>query len=237
MAFSKGTLNRNVTIKGGVVMRSKTGNVRRATQDLDIDFIRYSLADDAIDIFIDKLNCIEGIRFSRIGRIEELKQQDYRGKRVNITIEDMEGNKVRSKIDLGVHNRLELEQEEYCFDIAYDDEGASLLINSNEQMFSEKLRSLLRFGTFSTRFKDVYDMYYLKDHVQMERLYNALDTYIFSDAKMRETQGKDIVRRLDITFRDKEYIRALEQSDKRWIDKDVKTVITELMKFVKKIER
>jgi predicted nucleotidyltransferase component of viral defense system len=123
------------------------------------------------------------------------------------------------------------------FDIAYDDEGASLLINSNEQMFSEKLRSLLRFGTFSTRFKDVYDMYYLKDHVQMERLYNALDTYIFSDAKMRETQGKDIVRRLDITFRDKEYIRALEQSDKRWIDKDVKTVITELMKFVKKIER
>lgn len=218
-------------------MRSKTGNVRRATQDLDIDFIRYSLADDAIDIFIDKLNCIEGIRFSRIGRIEELKQQDYRGKRVNITIEDMEGNKVRSKIDLGVHNRLELEQEEYCFDIAYDDEGASLLINSNEQMFSEKLRSLLRFGTFSTRFKDVYDMYYLKDHVQMERLYNALDTYIFSDAKMRETQGKDIVRRLDITFRDKEYIRALEQSDKRWIDKDVKTVITELMKFVKKIER
>ena len=132
MALSKGTLNRNVTIKGGVVMRSKTGNVRRATQDLDIDFIRYSLADDAIDIFIDKLNCIEGIRFSRIGRIEELKQQDYRGKRVNITIEDMEGNKVRSKIDLGVHNRLELEQEEYCFDIAYDDEGASLLINSNE---------------------------------------------------------------------------------------------------------
>ena len=41
MALSKGTLNRNVTIKGGVVMRSKTGNVRRATQDLDIDFIRY----------------------------------------------------------------------------------------------------------------------------------------------------------------------------------------------------
>ena len=42
-AIASGTLNRNVTIKGGVVMRSKTGNVRRATQDLDMDFIRYSL--------------------------------------------------------------------------------------------------------------------------------------------------------------------------------------------------
>lgn len=36
------SLSRNVTIKGGVVMRSITGNVRRATQDMDIDFIKYS---------------------------------------------------------------------------------------------------------------------------------------------------------------------------------------------------
>ncbi len=55
---------------------------------------------------------------------------------------------------------MEIEQEEYCFDIGFDDEGASLLINTREQMFAEKLRSLLKFGTFSTRYKDVYDMYY-----------------------------------------------------------------------------
>jgi hypothetical protein len=54
--------------------------------------------------------------------------------------------------------RKQIEQEEYCFDIACDDEGASLLINSNEQMLSEKLRSLLKFGTFSTRFKDIYEL-------------------------------------------------------------------------------
>ena len=98
-ALSIGPLSRNVTIKGGVVMRSKTNNVRRATQDLDIDFIKYSLTD--VDAFIDKLNCLDGIKISRLG-----------------------------KIDLGVHNRFELEQEEYCFDIAYDDEGASLLIDN-----------------------------------------------------------------------------------------------------------
>ena len=43
--------------------------------------------------------------------------------------------------------RKQIEKEEYCFDIAYDDEGAS-----------EKLRSLLNFGTFSTRFKDIYEL-------------------------------------------------------------------------------
>ena len=42
-AISQSSLSQNVTIKGGVVMRNLTENVRRATQDLDIDFIKYPL--------------------------------------------------------------------------------------------------------------------------------------------------------------------------------------------------
>ena len=38
-AIADGPLNRNVTIKGGVVMRSITQNNRRATRDIDLDFI------------------------------------------------------------------------------------------------------------------------------------------------------------------------------------------------------
>lgn len=64
-AISKSSLSRNVTIKGGVVMRSITNDIRRATQDLDIDFIRYSLEDKSIDFFIEKLNCIREIRIKR----------------------------------------------------------------------------------------------------------------------------------------------------------------------------
>lgn len=78
-AIATSSLCRNVTIKGGVVMRSKTKNVRRATQDIDLDFIRYSLSDEAIDQFIKSINCLEGLTISRVGRIKELKQQDYRG--------------------------------------------------------------------------------------------------------------------------------------------------------------
>ena len=142
-ALSFSPLSRNITIKGGVVMRSITNEVRRATQDLDIDFIRYSLADESIDRFIEKLNTIDGITITRVGEITELSQQDYNGKRVFILIKDDYDNTIESKIDLGVHKHLDIEQEEYCFDIAFDNDGASLLINSREQMFSEKLRSLL----------------------------------------------------------------------------------------------
>ncbi len=234
-AIATSSLSRNVTIKGGVVMRSKTNNVRRATQDLDIDFIRYSLADESIDVFIQKLNCLQGIRIKRTGQIEELRQQDCSGKRVFVVIEDGEGNRIRSKIDFGVHNRLELKQEEYCFDIAYDDEGASLLINSDEQMFAEKLRSLLKFGPLSTRFKDVYDMYYLKDTVDKKKLLAALDTYIFSDNSMREKDGMDMSKRLRFTFNDKIYLKSLDTSDKRWVDDDIHEIANGLIGFVSKL--
>ena len=116
-AISDGRLSKNVTIKGGVVMRSKTNSIRRATQDIDIDFIRYSLDDGSIDRFIKTLNCIQGIAISRTGKIEELKQQDYKGKRVFVEISDAFGNKIPSKIDLGVHTKLDIKQEEFCFDM------------------------------------------------------------------------------------------------------------------------
>jgi hypothetical protein len=138
-AISESTLSRNVTIKGGVVMRSISKDARRATQDMDIDFIRYSLGDDSIRQFIRRLDCLEGIHIQQIGEITELKQQDYHGKRVYVIISDDTGDSIESKIDLGVHKNLNIEQEEYCFDIACYDGSATLLINSKEQMITEIL--------------------------------------------------------------------------------------------------
>lgn len=46
----------NITIKGGVVMHNISKNKRRATRDLDLDFIKYSLADEMVINFIDELN-------------------------------------------------------------------------------------------------------------------------------------------------------------------------------------
>lgn len=233
--ISKSTLSRNVTIKGGVVMRSLTGNVRRATQDMDIDFIRYSLSDDAIDNFIDKINCIDGISIKRNGKIAELSQQDYHGKRVFIVITDDNGNSIESKIDLGVHNRLEISQEEYCFDIAFDDEGASLLINSREQMVAEKLRSLLKFGRFSTRFKDIFDIYYHCDKINAEIFHICMDSFVFNDPDMRENNMNDVHKRISGIFKDKTYKSTVDKSDKRWLDDDIDVIFNKILEFIKSL--
>lgn len=233
-AISIGSLRQNITVKGGVIMRSKTGNIRRATQDLDMDFLRHPLTDVAIDEFVKKMNALDSIRIERIGTIEELKQQEYKGKRVHIKISDSSGYEIESKIDLGVHSKLDITQEEYCFDIALDDEGATLLINSNEQMFVEKLRSLLKFGAQSTRYKDIFDIYYLGQHVDRKKLLVYLDSYIFSDTQMKENNMTDTLKRVQHVFSDKLYMKRLSASKKNWMDENIETVTKGIIAFLKK---
>ena len=232
-ALSKGTMINNVTIKGGVVMRSKTKNVRRATQDIDIDFIKYSLSDDAIKQFVKGLNTIEGINIKEVGHIEELKQKDYNGKRVFVQITDQYGNSLKSKIDLGVHNRFNIEQEQYCFDIAWDEVGASLLINSNEQMLVEKLISLLRLGPISTRYKDVYDIYYITKHVNKNVVRMLLEEYVFKNNDLMENNITDIFLRIQSTFNDFGYNIRFETSDRKWIDEDNDRIRDVILDFLR----
>ena len=204
-AIARSNLGRNVTIKGGVVMRSITGNVRRATEDLDLDFIRYSLEDESIRYFISKLNCLEGIRIEIKGnKIEQLSQQEYSGKRVYIIIKD--------------------------------DEGASLLINSCEQIFAEKLRSLLRFGPLSTRYKDIFDFCYLKDHVDMSRLADCIRAYIIDEPLMREKDMNGVRKRVALTFSNRQFRRNVEHSgDRNWLQIDVGVAFKMIQDFLETV--
>ena len=163
-------LSRSVTIKGGVVMRNISHNDRRATQDADLDFIKYSISDDSIAKFLRKIELAVGINIAIKHPIITLKHKDYQGKRVFITITDGYGNTLESKLDIGVHKDMDIKQEEYCFDICFQEDGASLLMNSKEQILTEKLKSFLRFGTRSTRYKDIFDIYFLSDNINIERL-------------------------------------------------------------------
>lgn len=192
LLLSKSRFNRNVTIKGGVVIRSISNNTRRATIDLDFDLIKYPLTEKGVRALISGLNGIEGIKITIIGNIEELKQQNYKGKRVLVDVEDAFNNHLSSKIDIGVHKYMSIEQDDYCFDISFSDDGAALLINSKEQMLTEKLKSLLRFGSLSTRFKDIFDIYYLIDLVDKNKTIECFDLLFFKDQKMRENNIIDI---------------------------------------------
>lgn len=121
-------------------------------------------------------------------------------------------------MDLGVHKNIQIEQDEYCFDVCHDETGVSLLMNSKEQIYAEKLRALVKFGTFSGRVKDVFDLCYLSDYVDANRLLQCIQTYILDDSGMFENTLDDIRLRVNKIFSDKVFAETVENSGRdNWL--------------------
>ena len=228
----------NITIKGGVVMYNISNNIRRATRDLDIDFIKYSLEDESIRNFIYSLNNDkDNIKIEIVGNIASLHHQDYDGKRVLIKISDKYGNSINTKLDIGVHKLFELEQEEYYFDLSLINKKINLLINSKEQIFVEKLKSLLKLGFVSTRYKDIFDFYYLVNisKLNKKKLLKNIEILIFNDDKMRENNIEDILNRLSKTLKSSRYINHLNDPVVNWLDIPIEDAINSLLKYIEEL--
>lgn len=87
-------------------------------------------------------------------------------------------------------------------------------------MVTEKLRSLLRIGAASTRYKDVFDIYYLLivKGVDSKKLNDALSALVFDDSSMRERDYNDIARRLENVFSNRRFISQLSKTKNDWLE-------------------
>ena len=107
-----------------------------------------------------------------------------------------------------------------------------LLVNNKEQILVEKLKSLLRFGSASTRFKDVFDMYYLSRRVRKTVLRAYLKLYIYDDPKMRENDILGVVGRLRRVFANRRFMKQLADPVYAWIDDPPEDVTARLVNFL-----
>lgn len=235
--ISNSNLNRNVTIKGGVAMMAISKDRRRATQDLDIDFIRYSLNETSIISFVKKLNDND-IKINVTEPIKSLHHQDYDGKRVFIEISDNYGNVFGTKLDIGVHKDMDIKQDELCFELGLEEKTVTLFANSCEQICVEKIKSLLKFGIVSTRYKDVFDIYYLinNDNFNKIRFVNYLDKFIFKDSLVDEKNLFEIKNSLDVILSNNRFKSMLNMAKNNWTELPVDSVITSIIEFLTLLE-
>ncbi len=234
--ISKSTFLNNVTVKGGVVMHNISNDQRRATRDLDLDFIRYSLDDESIRKFINGLNSVkDGITLEIVNnKIEELNQQDYKGKRIVLKLTDRNNRSIETKLDLGVHKNVEVEQVELIFDLKVLNNNIVLLANSKEQIFTEKLKSLLRFGAYSTRYKDILDFYYLINNTDMNKskLYLLINDYIFLDQSIAYNNMRDITSRLTKVFSSDKFIKNFNNTRNNWLELPINEVTQNILNYI-----
>ena len=236
MAIRDSGFHDNLTVKGGVVMSALTDIARRATMDMDVDFLRYPLTNEAIRRFVSRLDRVAPCKIRIVGKIETLHQQEYKGKRVRLTLTDEAGATIETKVDIGVHARVGIEQSDRTFRVVVDDGEVSLLANPNEQIFVEKLKSLLRFGSASTRFKDVFDLYYLSMRTRRGVVLKMLKEAVLDDDGMRENAIVDVVARLTRVFGNRAFMRNLSKPTNAWLDVSAEEAATTILAFISSLE-
>ena len=101
----------------------------------------------------------------------------------------------------------------------------------------EKIKSLLKLGFRSTRYKDLFDFYYLINRTELdkEKLMNCFNILIFKDETMRENNIEDIVNRLQMTFNSNTYRNHLSNPKNNWLDITVDDAIMSVLKYIKSL--
>lgn len=226
----------SILLKGGVVMYNMTQEQRRTTSDLDFDFVRYSISKDSdIELFVDVLNKKDPeYEVSINGKIEELHQQDYHGKRVKLIIQD-KSEAMKFKLDIGVHTLLAIDQDRMCFSFGQG-KDLTLLVNPPEQMFAEKLFSLAKIGAASVRFKDIDDMYYLikNKSINISTVRKCLELLTLNPINdIKDVQ--DVVNKAVDTLENQFFIEGYAKSPNSWLNKEYNDIKACLIDYLNKI--
>lgn len=160
------------------------------------------------------------------------------GKRVYITLIDSNNYRIDSKLDIGVHKDFDIKQEEYCFDLDTINESATLFINSKEQIFTEKLKSLLKFAYTSTRYKYIFDLYYLIKYSNLNKtkLEQYINKIIFNDKPIRVNNFKDIYRMLNSVFNNRRFVSNLNNVKVNLLNISSDEVINCILEFIEAFE-
>ena len=226
-----------ITLKGGIVMFNLTKSDRRVTQDIDFDFIRYSIDEESIKRFVEKLDLVDdGVSSSIVGNVEKLHQEDYQGVRVHLLLKDKENTKLRLKLDIGVHTYSLIEQNRIMFSFESGNKTVEIKVNPCEQIFSEKLLSLARLGPLSTRYKDIYDLYYLITNGMLdeEKVKEYLNIF-FVNSKRKPNNMNDLVKSLIDTLNNEHFSVEAAKPASKWIDVDYKIAKETIISFMKNI--
>lgn len=237
LAIARSGFKANGTLKGGVVMSALTKDIRRATLDMDIDFIHHPISEAGVKRFVKRLaRSMPELAMSIRGRVIDLKHEDYRGKRIFLAVKDNSTPRwIRTKMDIGVHTHEAIKQVNLRFDVPSEEGFTNLQANSTEQIFAEKLLSLLRHGVVSKRPKDVFDLYYLSDKVSIRKLKPYVRELIYENKRCRANSKSDVIRMLGIVFAARPFLRLLNNTKANWLQIEPSEAIAGIWRLVKKV--
>mgnify|MGYP006873164761 CR=1 FL=1 len=99
--------------------------------------------------------------------------------------------------------------------------------------------SLLKLSFRSTRYKDLFDFYYLIENNKLdkEKLINCIEILIFQDENMREKTIHDIIQRMKNTLNSQRYRNNLNNPKVNWLDIPINNAIDRVIEYIGSLEK
>ena len=96
------------------------------------------------------------------------------------------------------------------------------------------MKSLLKLGFRSTRYKDLFDFYYLINiaGIDKSKLEKCLEILIFNDSNMKENNISDIISRLNQILSSKRYLIMLNDPKVNWLNIPIEEVISNIIQYL-----
>jgi predicted nucleotidyltransferase component of viral defense system len=168
-------------IKGGFLIASILGIGTRSTMDIDATVKGFSVSYENVEsVFkeICDIDIADQLTFS-FDRIEEIREKDnYLGLRVFVECRYGKIN-VPLTVDLTTGDTIIPQEIEYIYKCVFDNKVIPILAYPLENVFAEKLDTIISRGVANTRTRDFYDVYTLyalkKEEVNFETLRIALE--------------------------------------------------------------
>ena len=137
-----------------------------------------------------------------------------------------------------MHKDIDIDQDELCFDLGIDSNSVTLLANSKEQICVEKIKSLLKFGITSTRYKDIFDIYYLinKNDFDKQRFLNYLDKLIFRNYLIEENNITELQNNLKYTLLNKRFKSMVNMAKNNWLELSIDDTVNSILDFISSLE-
>lgn len=174
--------NDNFILKGGLLLTAMFGVDNRTTKDIDTTIIGIDVSKNKMVKVLNEILSIDlkdRVKFDVVD-ITDIREEDEYGGNKYYIVGRIEDTKVNLEIDISTGDKVTPRELKYKYPLTFEDR--SIMINSYniETILSEKIETVLRRGTFNSRMKDYYDIYFfltkLKECIDVNILKLAIET-------------------------------------------------------------
>lgn len=171
----------NFILKGGLLLSAMFGIDNRMTKDMDATITGIDVSKDKMLKVLNEIlsiNLNDGVKFD-VAQITDIREDDeYGGNKYHI-VGKLQSLKVNLEIDISTGDKVTPKELKYKYPLIFEDRTIMISSYNIETILAEKIETILRRGTFNSRMKDFYDIYYfltkLRKDIDINILKKAVD--------------------------------------------------------------